>query len=75
MTEGKSAFISFVYVACVVVTGPIFVLGKLLGLMSWSWVWILSPWWIPSATVAFSVFLWGIVSTMEAMFDRLSSDK
>ena len=75
MTEGKAAFLSFAYVVCIVIAGPILVFLKLIGLLSLPWVWILSPWWIPSAIVAFFVFLYGAMQVMMEVFERLSSDK
>jgi len=36
--------------------GLAFIILKLIKMISWSWIWVLSPFWIPVALVA-SVFL------------------
>lgn len=33
------------------VLGVIFVVLKLTGVIAWSWLWVLSPWWISLAIV------------------------
>ena len=33
------------------VLGIIFVVLKLIGVITWSWLWVLSPWWISLAIV------------------------
>jgi len=37
----------------------IFVLAKILGLLSWSWLWVFAPIWIPMALIV--LFLLGIL--------------
>ena len=39
----------------------VFIVLKLLGVIKWSWIWVLSPIWIPAviAAVVFSVILIG----------------
>ena len=45
--------------------GLIFITLKLTGHITWSWLWVLSPFWIPFAVallVALIVFLWALFS-------------
>ena len=42
------------------VLGLIFVVLKLCGVINWSWVWVLSPFWIPLCIV-FAILAIGIV--------------
>ena len=39
----------------------IFVILKLTGVMSWSWLWVLSPLWIPTAFVFLILLFVGII--------------
>lgn len=51
----------------------IFVLAKLFGVISWSWLWVFSPLWIPTAVFlsAFAVALvvLAVVAVIVAAFD------
>ena len=47
------------------ILGLIFITLKLTGHITWSWLWVLSPFWIPFAVallVALIVFLWALFS-------------
>ena len=33
------------------VVGVVFIILKLCGLINWSWVWVLSPFWLPVALI------------------------
>jgi hypothetical protein len=47
------------------ILGLIFITLKLTGHITWSWLWVLSPFWIPIAVallVVLIVFLWALFS-------------
>lgn len=48
--------ISFLNVICI-----LFIVLKLFGYITWSWVWILSPLWIPPAIIVVSVFVFAVI--------------
>lgn len=35
---------------------------KLGGVIDWSWLWVLSPFWIPLALIAAVLLLWGVIA-------------
>jgi hypothetical protein len=45
------------------VLGIVFIVLKLIGVISWSWWWVLAPFWIPLAIVIFCAII-------IAIFDR-----
>lgn len=47
------------------VVGIIFVVLKLVGVIEWSWWWVLSPFWIPILAVIALVFVLGILSGLK----------
>lgn len=51
----------------------VFIILKLCGVISWSWLWVLSPIWIPLAVaiVIFLIILW--ISAVTALFTRIKS--
>lgn len=40
------------------VLGVIFVVLKLVGVIDWSWLWVLSPFWISAAIVIVCLLIW-----------------
>lgn len=36
----------------------VFIVLKLIGIIKWSWVWVLSPLWIPTILVIFFIIAW-----------------
>ncbi|MEN9830796.1 MAG: Rhodococcus phage Weasels2 [Pseudomonadota bacterium] len=40
--------------------GVLFVGLKLTGYISWPWIWVLSPFWIPVAVLGLAVFIFAI---------------
>lgn len=38
------------------VLGIVFVVLKLTGVIAWSWLWVLSPWWISVAIILLCAF-------------------
>lgn len=45
------------------ILGVVFVVLKLTGTIDWSWVWVLSPWWI-TLSLALGFFMLGAVITL-----------
>jgi energy-coupling factor transporter transmembrane protein EcfT len=39
------------------VVGIVFIILKLCGLIHWSWIWVLSPFWLPVALVIFLIII------------------
>lgn len=44
--------------------GIVFIVLKLCSVLDWSWVWVLSPFWIPAAIILILVFLCLLVLTI-----------
>lgn len=42
------------------ILGLIFITLKLIGYIAWSWLWVLSPFWIPFGVVVFALLLLGV---------------
>ncbi len=42
--------------------GVVFITLKLLGKITWSWLWVLAPFWIPFAILLVVLIIWGIVA-------------
>lgn len=53
MSESKNVTVNFPIVGLL---GLIFITLKLTGYITWSWLWVLSPFWIPLA-IALAIFL------------------
>ena len=51
----------------------IFIVLKLVGSIAWSWVWVLSPLWIPIALWLIIIFIGLIIASVEAL--RYGRDK
>lgn len=41
----------------------VFIVLKLIGVIKWSWVWVLSPIWLPAALVIVGFVLFGIIAS------------
>jgi len=41
----------------------IFLVLKLTGHITWSWIWVFSPLWIPIALILFLIVIWTIISS------------
>lgn len=39
----------------------VFIVLKLVGLIKWSWIWVLAPMWIPIAIITFIVIIFSIL--------------
>lgn len=50
--------------------GVLFVALKLLGVIAWSWWWVLAPFWIPFAILLVILLVCGIVILLSYAFDR-----
>jgi hypothetical protein len=45
------------------VLGLIFIVLKLVGVIDWSWIWVLSPFWIGFALILLLAVLFGIIKS------------
>ena len=45
----------------------LFIVGQFQGMIDWSWIWVLSPLWIPFAFVASLVVSYLMITAMAAM--------
>jgi hypothetical protein len=52
------------------ILGVVFIILKLTGVISWSWVWVLAPFWIPLALVALIVAIIIIITIIRFIFNR-----
>lgn len=67
MSESKKVTVQFPILGFL---GLIFITLKLTGYINWSWLWVLSPFWIPFA-IAFFVFIVVFLFTLLVdIFDR-----
>lgn len=57
-------------VSIVGLLGLIFIVLKLCKVISWSWLWVLSPFWIPLAIIAIVFILGGIVAGAIYLFAK-----
>lgn len=53
----------------------IFVVGKILGYLAWSWVWVLAPLWIPYAVFAALMLLIGVFAFGVALIGALTGKR
>ena len=59
--SGSSSFSGLLAIA--------FIILKLTHVINWSWLWVLSPIWIPFAILAVMLLIFGIVVLIMAVFD------
>jgi len=57
------------------VLGIVFIVLKLTGLINWSWVWVLSPFWIPVGIVAAFLLIFGVVALAAVVLAGLETKK
>jgi hypothetical protein len=50
--------------------GLIFITLKLIGYIEWSWIWVLSPFWIPLAFFVSVMIIVFIIAIIVALFER-----
>lgn len=50
--------------------GVLFVGLKLGGVITWPWLWVLAPFWVPLAILAVILVVWGIVAIIAAVVGR-----
>jgi hypothetical protein len=43
---------------------------KLGGVISWSWIWVLSPLWIPLALLLLILAIWAVAPTLRSFFRK-----
>lgn len=53
------------------ILGIVFIVLKLTGVISWSWVWVLAPFWIPLALVAFIVAIIIVVAIIRSIVNKV----
>lgn len=53
--------------------GVLFVGLKLTGYISWPWIWVLSPFWIPVAIVITVLFLIGLVYVLTLLVETIKN--
>ena len=47
-----------------------FITLKLCGVIAWSWLWVLSPVWIPFVIVAAILTLAGVIAVLSTIFEK-----
>ncbi len=57
MSDSKTGFVQ---VPLIGFLGLIFIALKLMGHISWSWLWVLSPFWLPFTVIFLTAFILAI---------------
>lgn len=52
------------------ILGVVFIVLKLTGVISWPWVWVLAPFWIPLALVVLILAIIIIITVIRFILDR-----
>ena len=52
------------------ILGVVFIVLKLTGVISWSWVWVLAPFWIPLVLVVLILAIIIVVTIIRFILDR-----
>jgi hypothetical protein len=68
--SGETKVISGGGISLSTILGVVFIILKLTGVISWSWVWVLAPFWIPLALVALIVAIIIIITIIRFIFNR-----
>lgn len=50
--------------------GVLFVALKLIGVIHWSWLWVLAPFWIPLAIALGVLFIVGVIATIAWLVNK-----
>jgi len=50
--------------------GVLFVALKLTGVIAWSWLWVLAPFWIPFVVFFGVLFIVGVIATIAWLVER-----
>lgn len=50
--------------------GIVFITLKLIGVIDWSWLWVLSPFWIPILLVIIILAIVGLVALIEVLREK-----
>ena len=67
MSESKNVSVQFPILGFL---GLIFITLKLTGYINWSWLWVLSPFWIPFAIALFVFIVVFLFTLLVDIFDR-----
>ena len=54
----------------VMVVGVVFLVLKLVGVINWAWVWVLAPFWTPTALYFVLVNIWILAVNIINIFER-----
>lgn len=52
------------------VIGIVFIILKLVGVIAWSWWWVLSPFWIPLGLALIAIVSWVAISIIKYKYDK-----
>lgn len=55
------------------ILGVVFIILKLTGIISWSWVWVLAPFWIPLALVALILIIVAVIAIIAGIIGFISN--
>ena len=50
----------------------LFIIFKLVGVINWSWWWVLSPLWIPYALILLVLFIGGLGVVISDLYSRIT---
>lgn len=51
--------------------GIAFIVLKLIGVISWSWLWVLAPFWIPISVGVLFILVWIVLKIIILIGDRI----
>lgn len=67
MSKNSSVSFSFPFLS---ILSLIFITLKLIGIIDWTWWWVLSPLWMPSALIVFGFAVFFLVSIFKTKKDK-----
>lgn len=76
MTDtGRHVTVSIPGFSIATILGVVFVILKLIGVITWSWLWVLAPFWIPLAVVLLFLGVLGIMFLVSLAVDKRNATK
>lgn len=71
--SGETKVVSGGGISLSTILGVVFIILKLTGVISWSWLWVLAPFWIPLALVALILVVIAIIAVIAGVIDFISN--
>ena len=71
--SGETKVVSGGGISLSTILGVVFIILKLTGVISWSWLWVLSPFWIPLALVALILIIAAAIAIIAGIIGFISN--